>query len=635
MKPILIVAPHTKIEYTARKAADNYDDVTVKLALLDSAIEVVKEAEKNEVEVIISRGGTANLIKKTVPSIPVIEIKVSPYDLFNAINIAKKYGKNIYIIGFKNVIDQVQLLGPILDININAYQMENEEDGKRYIRNLVSSGEKVDAILGGTLAENLALEYNIPTVFLETSTAAIDTSIKEAKRILKATRNEKEKSERFKSILQYINEGVISIDSDGKITTFNSAARKIMNISEREVIGLPIHEITSHSKLIEVMEENKPILGQILHMGKAQVLANILPIVIKDKTVGAVATFQDISKIQEYEQRIRAKLLDKGHVAKYSFSDIIGNSDAMVKAIEKAKKYADNNGTILITGESGTGKEMFAQSIHLESPRKNGPFVAVNCAAIPKTLLESELFGYEEGAFTGARKAGKSGLFAEAHGGTIFLDEIGEIDIELQPRLLRVLQEREIRPVGSTKVIPIDIRIIAATNKNLLEQVEQGAFRSDLYYRLNILKLKIPALRNRKDDIELLSKYFVNKISAKYNKDVKLSSKAINKLKIYDWPGNIRELENVIESLVVLCDDIITEDDFEEMMDQEQIKEQTKEQNNSFIDEYADTLEDIKKKYILKILSQCDNNQTLAAERLGISRTHLWRLINNYQDNSN
>lgn len=630
MKPILIVAPHTKIEYTARKAADNYDDVTVKLALLDSAIEVVKEAEKNEVEVIISRGGTANLIKKTVHSIPVIEIKVSPYDLLNAINIAKKYGKNIYIIGFKNVIDQVQLLGPILDININAYQMENEEDGKRYIRNLVSSGEKVDAILGGTLAENLALEYNIPTVFLETNTAAIDTSIKEAKRILKATRNEKEKSERFKSILQYINEGVISIDSDGKITTFNSAARKIMNISEREVIGLPINEITSNSKLIEVMEENKPILAQILHMGKTQVLANMLPIVIKDKTVGVVATFQDISKIQEYEQRIRAKLLDKGHVAKYSFSDIIGSSEAMVKAIEKAKKYADNNGTILITGESGTGKEMFAQSIHKESPRKNGPFVAVNCAAIPKTLLESELFGYEEGAFTGARKAGKSGLFAEAHGGTIFLDEIGEIDIELQPRLLRVLQEREIRPVGSTKVIPIDIRIIAATNKNLLEQVEQVAFRSDLYYRLNILKLKIPALRNRKDDIELLSKYFVNKISAKYYKDIKLSSKVIDKLKIYDWPGNIRELENVIESLVVLCDDIITEDDFEELMDQEQIKEQS----NSFIDENADTLEDIKKKYILKILSQCDNNQTLAAERLGISRTHLWRLINNYQDNS-
>ncbi|WP_019227761.1 sigma-54-dependent Fis family transcriptional regulator [Sedimentibacter sp. B4] len=631
MKPILIVAPHTKIEYTARKAADNYDDVTVKLALLDSAAEVVKEAEKNGVEVIISRGGTANLIKKTVPSIPVIEIKVSPYDLFNAINIAKKYGKNIYIIGFKNVIDQVQILGPILDININAYQMENEEDGKRYIRNLVNSGEKVDAILGGTLAENLALEYNIPTVFLETSTAAIDTSIKEAKRILRATRNEKEKSERFKSILQYINEGVVSIDSDGKITTFNSAARKIMNTKNKEVIGVPINEITSNTKLIEVMEENKPILGQILLMGKTQVLANILPIVIKDKTVGAVATFQDISKIQEYEQRIRAKLLDKGHVAKYSFSDIIGNSDAMIKAIEKAKKYADNNGTILITGESGTGKEMFAQSIHKESPRKNGPFVAVNCAAIPKTLLESELFGYEEGAFTGARRAGKNGLFAEAHGGTIFLDEIAEIDIELQSRLLRVLQEREIRPVGSTKVIPIDIRIIAATNKNLLEQVEQGAFRSDLYYRLNILKLKIPALRNRNGDIDLLSKYFVNKISAKYSKDVKLSNKVIDKLKIYDWPGNIRELENVIESLVVLCDDIITENDLEELMDQEQVTEQ----NYFFIDENAETLEDIKKKYILKILSQCDNNQTLAAEILGISRTHLWRLINNYHYNLN
>lgn len=629
MKPILIVAPHTKIEYAAKTAAVKYDDVEVKLALLESAAEIVKEAEKKEVEVIISRGGTANIIKKVVPSIPVVEIKVSPYDLFNAINAAKKYGKNIYIIGFKNVINQVQLLGPVLDININVYQMENEEDGKRYIKNLVGSGEKIDAVLGGTLAENLALEYNIPTVFLETSSAAIDSSIKEAKRILIATRNEKEKSERFKSILKYIDEGVVSIDRDGKITTFNPAAKKIMKISNKELLGLPIEEITGNSKLIEVMEENKPVLGQILLMGNTQVLANILPIVIKDKTVGAVATFQDITKIQEYEQRIRAGLLDKGHVARYSFSYIIGSSLAMVKAVEKAKKYAHNDGTVLITGESGTGKEMFAQSIHLESPRKSGPFVAVNCAAIPKDLLESELFGYEEGAFTGARKAGKNGLFAEAHGGTIFLDEIGEIDIELQPRLLRVLQEKEIRPVGSTKVIPIDIRIIAATNKNLLEQVAQGAFRSDLYYRLNILKLKIPPLRNRKDDIEMLSKYFVNKISAKYNKEVSLPVNVINILKKYDWPGNIRELENIIESLVVLCDYAIEEDDLNELMEQEQVKEQ----DFFDIDENADTLENIKKKHILKILSQSDNNQTLAAERLGISRTHLWRLVNSYKDN--
>lgn len=628
MKPILIVATHEKIENTAKKVASFYDDVSTTVALLDSSVEIAKEAEKRNVEVIISRGGTANIIQETVPSIPVVEIPVSPYDLLHAIHEAKKYGKNIYVIGFRNIIDEVENLGHVLDINLHSYLLDSIEDGKRFIKDLVSSGVKIDALLGGALAEDVALEHNIPTVLLETSAATIESSIKEAKRILEAKRNEKKKTKQFQAILQYINEGVISIDEDKKITTFNEAAKKIMGISESEVIGLPIDVVTNNKQIIEAMEENKPVLGKIEQMGKSQVLTNILPIIINDKTVGAVSTFQDITKIQEYEQRIRAKLLDRGHIAKYKFSDIVGESDVIVKVKEKARRYAGNDGTVLIVGESGTGKELFAQSIHLDSPRKNGPFVAVNCAAIPANLLESELFGYEEGAFTGAKKSGKNGLFTEAHGGTIFLDEIGEIDIQLQPRLLRVIQEREVRPVGSNKVIPIDIRIIAATNIDILKQIEKGEFRSDLYYRLNILKLNIPSLRDRKGDIELLSKYFARKISQKYNKNLELSNDALNILKSYNWPGNVRELENIIESLIVINNDIITADNVMDLMDQEE---------PSTLDNYSnkklETLEEVKMKHILKILSQSDNNQTLAANILGISRTHLWRILNEYKNN--
>lgn len=628
MKPILIIAPHAKIEYEAKQVAKNYDDVDVKLALLDQAIEIIKHKEKSGVEAIISRGGTARIIEKAFPELPVIEIEVSPYDMLGAIYTATKYGKNICIIGFRNIIEGVHLSAPILSANINVYNIDDGEDAEKYIKHLINSGEKIDALLGGTVAENLALKYNIPTVLLETGATTIDTSINEARKILSVTRKEREKTEQFKAILHYISEGIISIDRDKRITTFNPAAERMLGVSNKDALGRLVDEIIPNTRLDKVIEKGIPELGNVSEIEKTQVLTNRVPIILNEKTVGAVATFQDITKIQEYEQQIRAKLLNKGHIAKYNLSDIIGESEAILRTKDRAKKYAANNSTVLIVGESGTGKEMFAQSIHLESSRRNKPFVAVNCAAIHENLLESELFGYEEGAFTGARKVGKTGLFTEAHGGTIFLDEIGELSIEFQASLLRVIQEREVRPVGSNKVIPIDIRIIAATNRNLLEEVKRGNFRSDLYYRLNILKLQIPTLKERKNDIRLLSKYFVNKISSRYTKTVEISDKALDKLESYSWPGNIRELENIVERLVVLNDTKISVNKVKEILDE--LAEEVDVGQNSSVDN-IDSLEDVKKRHIYKVLAESDNNQTEAANRLGISRTHLWRLINNYQ----
>lgn len=629
MKPILIIAPHTKIKNEALRISESYHEVEVEMALLDQSIHLAKRAEQEGVEAIISRGGTARIIEKAVPALPVIEIQVSPYDVLNAIHEAKQYGNNICIIGFGNIIEGVQMLGPILDANIKVYHIANSEDGEKYIKKLIHSGDRIDALLGGTVAENLALKYNIPTVQLETGAGAIDASIKEARRIVEVTRKEKEKTEQFKAILHYINEGVVSIDSTNRITTFNSAAEKIVGVPRESAIGRLVDEVFPDTRLTGVIEKNTPELGQLLQIGNTQVMANRVPIQLNGETVGAVATFQDITKIKEYEQRIRGKLLSKGHVAKYSLVDIIGKSPLLIKTKEKAKKYATNNSTVLIVGESGTGKELFAQSIHLASDRRNMPFVAVNCAAIPQSLLESELFGYEEGAFTGARKTGKSGLFVEAHGGTIFLDEIGEISIELQARLLRVLQEREVRPIGASKVIPVDIRIIVATNKKLLQEVEEGRFRSDLYYRLNILQLKVPALRERIEDIESLSEHFVTQLSLKHNKKIEISNEAKDRLRGYHWPGNIRELENIIERLVVLQDHIITDEQVQEILEEQ--AEERKEQSTWQIDGHTDSLEEVKKKHIERVLFQCQGNQTLAANRLGVSRTHLWRILNNQQ----
>ena len=620
MKPILIIAPHRDIETIAKQVAENYIDVDVTLGLLDEAIKIVQNAENLGVEVIISRGGTARVIEECV-HIPVVEINVSPYDMLSSIYSAKRFGRNIVVIGFENIIHNVEQLGPVLDLNIRTHNILNETEAENYLIKLINSGEKFDVLLGGTVAEKLAKKYNIPTVLLKTGPTAIEFSIKEAKRLVEVRRKEKEKTEQFKAVLDYISEAVISVDSKGIINTFNSAAERIIGVSLDQAIGSSIDDIIQNSKLLKVMDGNKPELGQILQFGKTKVVSNRVPIVVNEKVVGAVATFEDITRIQEYEQKIRSILSDNGFIPKYNLKSIVGESKKLFETKEKTKKYATTDSTVLIIGESGTGKEMFAQSIHLESNRTRGPFVAVNCAAIPQNLLESELFGYDEGAFTGARKRGKEGLFIQAHGGTIFLDEIGEISIDLQARLLRVLQEKEVMPVGSNKIIPIDVRVVAATNKNLLLEVQNGNFRRDLYYRLNILKLYIPTLVERREDIKILSKYFVERISKKYHKEVSISKEAIEALESYHWPGNIRELENVIESLVVLEDHTIGVKGVREILSDYEI--------NDTIQVDIDSLEEVKKRHIHKILSECKGNQTLAADRLEISRTHLWRLLKN------
>lgn len=620
MKPILIVAPNSDILKISKRVAKKYKEVSVQLGLIDKAVEIAKKAEHMGVEVLISRGITAKILKEEVPSVALVEMIVSSYDIFSTIAAAKKYGKDIVVLGFKSLVEEVQQIGPILDINLKAYHIEHEEEGELYIKQIISSGEKIDSILGGTVAENIASKFGIHTVHLETGEAAIEKSIKEAVRILEVSRKEKEKAEQFKAILNHINQGVISINEEGKVTTFNPGAEKITGIIEKAILGKDIIKFMPNTKLIDVVKTGTPILGQLYNIGKTEILTNDIPIIVDEKVVGAVSTFEDAAKIQEYEQKIRSNLRDKGYVAKYSFSDIIGESEIIQNIKKKSLKYAVTDSTVLIVGESGTGKEMFAQGIHLSSKRKNGPFVALNCGAIPGNLIESELFGYEEGAFTGASRKGKMGLFTEAHGGTIFLDEIGELPIEFQARLLRVIQEREVRPLGSNKVIPIDVRIIAAANKDLLKEIEKGNFRSDLYYRLNILSIKVPTLMERRDDIGIIFKHFLNIMCSRFNKVVKISEKAINILKEYNWPGNIRELENITERLVILSEDKITD-------------ELVKEELGDFMhyrDENESSLEHLKQNQILKVLSECKGNQTLAAQKLGISRTHLWRLLKKY-----
>jgi transcriptional regulator with PAS, ATPase and Fis domain len=343
-----------------------------------------------------------------------------------------------------------------------------------------------------------------------------------------------------------------------------------------------------------------------------------------------VATFQETERIQKMEHQIRKKLYLKGHVAKAYLEDIIGNSEAMKRVKERAAQFAKVDSTILILGETGTGKEMFTQGIHNISRRSDKPFVAVNCAALPESLLESELFGYVEGAFTGARKGGKPGLFELAHSGTIFLDEISEMSQNLQARFLRVLQEKEIVRIGDDRVIPIDVRIIAATNRDLLEMVKENMFREDLYYRLCVLQLVIPPLQDRTGDIPDLARYFVQqKGRALLDETINIAEEAIRKLSGYDWPGNVRQLENVLERAVVLSNrGIVDEETISEALrglwtDDMTGKERylpTKETEEGVLRVAEDEI-------ILRVLNESNGNRTMAAKKLGISVTTLWRKL--------
>ncbi len=348
-------------------------------------------------------------------------------------------------------------------------------------------------------------------------------------------------------------EDAISVaDEKGNTIIVNSAYTRLTGLPREAVLNKPVTVdiAEGESMHLQILRTGKPVRNVRMKVGpaKKEVIVNVAPIFIDGNIRGSVGTIHDISEIMALtEELAQARKLIRRLKARYTWSDIIGKSPGVVSAKDQALRAAETPATVLLRGESGTGKELFAHAIHNASSRQKGQFVRVNCAALSEELLESELFGYVEGAFTGALKGGKRGLFEEANGGTIFLDEIGDISPSLQLKLLRVLQEREIIRVGSTAPVAVDVRVISATNANLEQKIRDGSFRSDLYYRLNVLPIVIPALRKIKEDIPLLVIHIIGKLNQDYGRQVeRITEGAVAVLKEYDWPGNVRELENVI-----------------------------------------------------------------------------------------
>ncbi|WP_064199681.1 sigma-54 interaction domain-containing protein [Brevibacillus brevis] len=424
----------------------------------------------------------------------------------------------------------------------------------------------------------------------------------------------------MQAILDASHDGIIAVDRDSIIIGVNKNAMEILGLPSN-IVGQKITRYIPNSDMLRILATGKKEIGDIATILNRQIIINRLPIVVEGEIVGAVSTFKEITDIQKMEMRIRKQSMESGLEAKFRLEDIIGESAAIREAKEWAETFARTDATVLIQGETGTGKELFAQGIHLSSQRATGPFIPVNCAALPGNLLESELFGYEEGAFTGARKGGKPGLFELAHGGTLFLDEIGEMSIPIQALLLRILQEKKVRRISGERIVPVDVRIIAATNRDLERLVEEKQFRSDLYFRLNVLTLELPALRERIEDIPLLVTSIMEEIKERENKrHLKVEEAVFHVLKQYDWPGNVRELRNVVERMVLLCkDDALGKGDtafFAKKLYQRQ----------SYRDQEEGEAEAIR-----KVLAETKGNKGEAAKILGMDRSTLWRKMKRYE----
>ncbi|MFC4324045.1 sigma 54-interacting transcriptional regulator [Litchfieldia salsa] len=443
----------------------------------------------------------------------------------------------------------------------------------------------------------------------------------------------------LEAVIQSSDDAISVVDEQGRGIIINPAYTRITGLSEQEVIGKPADADISEgeSMHMQVLTTRRAVRGVQLKVGpnKKDVVVNVAPIIVDGKLKGSVAVIHDMSEIRTLTNELhRARQIIRTLEAKYSFEDIVAISEEMKVAIEQAKLGAKTPATVLLRGESGTGKELFAHAIHNASDRKFNKFVRVNCAALSESLLESELFGYEEGAFSGAKRGGKRGLFEEANNGSIFLDEIGELSSGTQAKLLRVLQEHEIVRVGGTKSITLNVRVIAATNVNLEKAIASGVFREDLYYRLNRMPIHIPPLRLRKQDIAELTQHLLYKINQDYGRNIEgLTQDAVNHLMNYQWPGNVRELENVLGRAVIFMKSNEFVIDVQHLKSLEAIKPetvQTEVEKAESERSLAEILELYEAEVISKKLAQFNGNKTLTAKSLEISLRSLYYKLEKY-----
>ena len=462
--------------------------------------------------------------------------------------------------------------------------------------------------------------------------------------LLRAQALEGENLQLLQAIINSVQDAISVVDEKGRGLLINPAYTRITGLTEDDVIGHPatVDIAEGESMHYKVLKTGEPVSGVPLKVGpqKKDVIVNVSPIIINGNIRGSVGVIHDISDLKKLSEELdRANRMLRRLRAKYTFEDIIGSGPRMQEVVEKAKKASQTPVTVLLRGESGTGKEFFAHAIHNESERSQKQFIRVNCPAIPDSLIESELFGYEEGAFTGASAGGKRGLFEEANYGTIFLDEVAKMGFQMQAKLLRVLQEKEFTRVGGTEPVEVDVRTIVATNADLEEEVRKGNFREDLYYRLNVFPIYLPPLRERKEDLSELVDHLIKRFNQEYGRMVKeYEPEVLDLLADYDWPGNVRELENVIGRAMIEVDynsEVLKTRHFPPLGIAHRLSETSTGDDELLLEEKNSSLKDLleakEREVIRRTLAQNEGNRKKTAEKLGVSERNLYYKMKKHQ----
>ena len=641
---LLFVVPYPELMEQVKEVVANHPErEKVNADVQALRVDEIPDIPAGTYDAIIARGYTAQkTLTKYSETTPTIRVHISGYDIIRSVyECREKYHpKKIAICGLDESLSEAASVCKILGVEANVYAPVRNQDLPQVLNKAIEDG--CDALVSGYSANLLAGKMGLNSVVIQTGAAALSQAMNEAIYTVERIRHERVISQMYKTIIYSSDAGLLYVDREGIIRVRNHVARQMNgNVS---IMGKPLKMVISWLEPLfcSVMKNGKVETRLISIPGsKITVSVKCSPVIANNELSGVVFNLTDVTQIQELESQIRRKLSERGLKARYTFDQIIHKSKEIDRVIQLAGRYAASDSNVIIIGETGTGKELFAQSIHNASKRKNGPFVAVNCAALPENLLESELFGYVEGAFTGTSKGGKMGLFEQAHGGTLFLDEVGEISMAIQTKLLRVLQERQVRRIGDNKVINVDVRIISATNKSIRKMADVGQFRRDLVYRLDVLRLFLPPLREREADVELL---FVNELQglAKRNGQlpVKIEAGVFPLLCQYPFFGNIRELRNIAERVFVLHEgDIINAYDVHEALYPADLDmdpsfaistgtglaelTETQEQNSeNFLGE---------EERLRQALKISGGNKGKAAKLLGIDRSTLWRRMKKYE----
>lgn len=630
MIKILVVVPYDELYQQVESYVGTLDEPELTIDLhhiVGTGSQELQAIVDRGYDIVVARGITARALARSDASLHVVEISISASDLVSALwRCREGYGdKGVGIVVTDPSIFDSSMIYDLTGIPIHLRQAEDQEHVYESIRELAAMG--VRTFVGGLTLCRKCESLGYLGVHIKTGEAAMTKALNEAVAAGRSLNRERTRANLVTTLLNNTEDVMFVVNRSGQIVAANvQAVQLLLQDRHASLEGRLIEELYPSSRWTETLKTQvesevlETLYGQLTLVAKS-------PIMVDEQSVGVLFTCRNVEALRETEHKIRKEMSKKGLVAHYRFSNIISENPKMKMLIATAYKYSQVDSNVFIIGETGTGKELFAQSIHNASLRRSGPFVAINCAALPKGLVESELFGHVEGAFTGSRKGGKAGVFEMAHKGTLLLDEIGDLPVDVQGQLLRVIQERQIMRLGDNRLIPVDVRLICCTNRDLGDMAREGTFRRDLLHRINTLSLYIPALEKRRQDIAVLARHFLSVFCTKYGKVLSdFSPAALDYLEHGRYEGNVRQLRGIVERTVIICDGPVV-----------RLGDLTDGRNDTMASPSDDgtpvaqndypSLEQLELRYVQAVMDKTGGSTGEAAAILGISRSTLWRKL--------